>query len=451
MKYTNSSLATYRKISPNKYSPRRHDFDRFTIHHMAWVQCTSKKCADSFASSSRQASATYCIGYDGDIAQSVDEKDAPWTSSSSDNDNRAITFEVANSKGAPNWEVSDKSYKALINLMVDICQRYGKTKVLWFGNKDKALAYEPKSNEVVMTVHQWFSATACPGPYLMSKMGDIANKVNTQLQKAGDSTQSAPKTTETKKTEEYSVEKDIWDFLKSKGLSDFAVAGIMGNLRAESALSPINLQNSFEKKLGYDDITYTQAVDNGLYNNFVHDGAGYGLAQWTYHSRKQNLLVYARNRRVSIGDLHMQLDFLWNEMQNYTTMMTELKNARKIKDASDSFLFRFERPANQGSSVQLARASYATEYFNKFGNATAKQEEKKSSKLYKVQVGAFRDKTNADKRVSYLSTIGIKAIIKTAGSYYKVQAGAFSSKTNAEVLLMKVKNAGFEDAYITYE
>ena len=147
----------------------------------------------------------------------------------------------------------------------------------------------------------------------------------------------------------------------------------------------------------------------------------------------------------------MQLDFLWNEMQNYTTMMTELKNARKIKDASDSFLFRFERPANQGSSVQLARASYATEYFNKFGSATAKQEEKKPSKLYKVQVGAFRDKTNADKRVSYLSTIGIKAIIKTAGSYYKVQAGAFSSKTNAEVLLMKVKNAGFEDAYITYE
>lgn len=452
MGYSNSSLVTYRKISPNKYSPRNHAIDRITIHHMAWVQCTSKKCADSFASSSRQASSTYCIGYDGDISQAVDEKDAPWTSSSYENDNRAVTIEVANSKGAPNWEVSDKSYKALIALVTDICVRNGKNKIIWFDDKDKTLAYKPKSNEMIMTVHRWFSATACPGPYLYSKMGDIAKQVNARIQKVGDSTKSTPKSTETKETkDDDSVEKKIWDFLKSKNLNDFAIAGIMGNLRAESALSPINLQNSFEKKLGYNDISYTQAVDNGLYNNFVHDGAGYGLAQWTYYSRKQGLLVYARNRRTSVGDLQTQLEFLWKEMQNYTTMMKELNEADNIKDASDSFLFRFERPANQGSSVQLTRASYATEYFNKFSTDKAKNTTAKTTgKLYKVQVGAFRDKENADKRVEYLSKLGVKAIIKQAGSYYKVQAGAFSSKTNAEVLLTKIQNAGFEDAYITY-
>lgn len=448
---SNSSLVTYTKLSPNCYKPRKYPISRFTIHHMAWVQCTSKKCADSFASSSRSASATYCIGYDGDIAQSVKEENAPWTSSDYDNDNRAITFEVANSKGAPNWEVSDKSYKALINLMIDCCKRNGKTKVIWLGSKDKSLAYKPKDNEMLMTVHQWFHATACPGPYLMSKMGDIANKVNAGLQKAGDSSQSTQKTTDTKETmEDDSNEKKIWDFLKSKGLNDFAVAGIMGNLRAESALSPINLQNSFEKKLGYNDITYTQAVDNGIYNNFVHDGAGYGLAQWTYYSRKQNLLVYARNRKVSIGDLQMQLEFLWKEMQNYSTMMKELNTATTVRDASNSFLFRFERPADQGGDEQDKRAEYGLEYYNKFSGKTPTETAKEVKKLYRVQVGAFRDKSNAEKRAKYLADIGIKAIIKQAGNYYKVQAGAFSSKSNAEATLAKIQNAGFEDAYITY-
>lgn len=445
---SNSSLVTYTKLSPNCYKPRKYPISRFTIHHMAWVMCTSKKCADSFASPSRSASATYCIGYDGDISQSVKEENAPWTSSSYDNDNRAITFEVANSKGGPNWEVSDKSYKALINLMVDCCKRNGKTKVIWLGDKEKSLAYKPASNEMLMTVHRWFSSTACPGPYLMSKMGDIANKVNAQLQKAGDPVQSTPEPIETK--EEDSVEKKIWDFLKSKGLNDFAVAGIMGNLRAESALSPINLQNSFEKKLGYNDKTYTQAVDKGTYNNFIHDGAGYGLAQWTYYSRKQGLLMYARSQNKSIGDLQMQLEFLWKEMQNYTTMMSELKSANTIRDASNSFLFRFERPANQGAGVQDARTNYGVTYYNKFSNKVPTETAKETTKLYKVQVGAFKEKANAEKRVKYLATIEVKAIIKQAGSYYKVQAGAFSKKSNAEALLTKIQNAGFEDAYITY-
>lgn len=83
-----------------------------------------------------------------------------------------------------------------------------------------------------------------------------------------------------------SVEQQIWNYFKSKGMTDAGVAGLMGNLYAESALNPTNLQNSYEKKLGYTDAEYTFAVDNGLYNNFVKDSAGYGLAQWTYWSRK---------------------------------------------------------------------------------------------------------------------------------------------------------------------
>ena len=84
----------------------------------------------------------------------------------------------------------------------------------------------------------------------------------------------------------------------------------MGNLYAESGLSPINLQNSYNTKLKYSDAAYTDAVDNGKYTNFVKDSAGYGLAQWTYWSRKQNLLNYAKSTGKSIGDLNMQLEFL---------------------------------------------------------------------------------------------------------------------------------------------
>ena len=89
-------------------------------------------------------------------------------------------------------------------------------------------------------------------------------------------------------------EEKIWNYLVGKGLSDAGAAGLMGNLYAESALNPKNLQNSYEKTLGYTDDSYTAAVDDGTYSNFVRDSAGYGLAQWTFWSRKQNMLEFAR-------------------------------------------------------------------------------------------------------------------------------------------------------------
>ena len=99
--------------------------------------------------------------------------------------------------------------------------------------------------------------------------------------------------------------KIIWDFLKKEGFSDFGVAGLMGNLDAESALRPNNLQDTYSRSLGLSDAEYTARVDNGTYTKFVHDEAGYGLAQWTYWSRKENLLNYAKSKKKSIGDLEM--------------------------------------------------------------------------------------------------------------------------------------------------
>ena len=97
------------------------------------------------------------------------------------------------------------------------------------------------------------------------------------------------------------MEKRIWDFLKAEGFNDFGIAGLMGNLFAESRLLPNNMEDKYQSKLGYNDESYTRAVDNNTYTNFVKDAVGYGLAQWTYWTRKQNLLNFARkNNNITI-------------------------------------------------------------------------------------------------------------------------------------------------------
>ncbi|MBQ8780551.1 MAG: fibronectin type III domain-containing protein, partial [Oscillospiraceae bacterium] len=160
---------------------------------------------------------------------------------------------------------------------------------------------------------------------------------------------------------------DMWDYLFSRIGNAYGVAALLGNLEAESALRSNNLQNSYESALGFTDSSYTVAVDNGTYTNFVHDDAGYGLAQWTYYSRKQNLLNYAKSKNVSIADMQMQLEFLVSELANsYSKVYSTLKNATSIKEASDCILTQFERPADQSDKVKNYRASLAQKYYDKF-------------------------------------------------------------------------------------
>lgn len=158
----------------------------------------------------------------------------------------------------------------------------------------------------------------------------------------------------------------IWDFLLARIHNPCGVAGLMGNLRAESALNPRNLQNSYEKKLGYTDDTYTAAVDSGTYRDFVHDGAGYGLAQWTYWSRKQRLLFMAQERGTSVGDLDTQLECLWTELQANSAVLKVLESATTVREASDVVLVKFERPANQSDEVKAKREAYGIQYYNDF-------------------------------------------------------------------------------------
>ena len=179
MSYTNSKLATYKKLSPNHSGKRTHAIDRITPHCVVG-QLSAETVASIFVPTSRQASCNYAIGYDGKVALIVEEKNRSWCSSSSANDQRAVTIEVASDLKHP-YAMKDAAYQKLIDLCEDICKRYKKTKLIWIADQSKALSYTPKSNEMQLTVHRWFANKACPGDWLFNRLDDVAAEVTKRL------------------------------------------------------------------------------------------------------------------------------------------------------------------------------------------------------------------------------------------------------------------------------
>ena len=178
-KVSNSSLVNYTKLSPNHSGARTHRIDRISPHCVVG-QCSVETLGNIFAPTSRQASCNYGIGPDGRVGMYVEEKNRSWCTSSSANDQRAVTIECASDTKAP-YAFKDIVYERLIDLCEDICRRNGKKKLLWISDKAKALAYEPKSDEMLLTVHRWFANKSCPGDWLMARMDDLASKVTARL------------------------------------------------------------------------------------------------------------------------------------------------------------------------------------------------------------------------------------------------------------------------------
>lgn len=466
MKFTNSPLVTYTRLSSHHSGQRNHDIDTITIHCIVG-QWTAKQGCDYFATTDRECSSNYVVGKDGSIGLSVEEKNRSWCTSSGANDHRAITIEVASDTAHP-YAVTDKAYAALIDLVTDICKRNNIKELKWKADKS-LIGQVDKQN---MTVHRWFANKSCPGEYLYERHGQIAAEVNARLGvdtppaagevaefslgdvvriKEGVTTYSDGKKMsswvpssklyvrgfkdnnrviistlqsgditgvvfasdlvlvqavakpEDKPVEEVNPspappeeapapapvlptgaastgskedEKKLWDFLIARIGNEYGVAGLMGNLYAESALRSNNLQGTYEKSLGYTDDTYTAGVDNGTYTNFVKDSAGYGLAQWTFWSRKQALLEYAKSVNKSISDFDMQMEFLWNELsKNYKSTLEALKSANSVREASTYVLIHYEAPANQGEEAQTKRADYSLKYYDAYGTPVEIPEE----------------------------------------------------------------------------
>ena len=204
----------------------------------------------------------------------------------------------------------------------------------------------------------------CPD-WSMAPVGPVPEDAQTVI----DPPEQQPATPATDDTAKY-----IWDYLMAKIGNPYGVAGLMGNLFCESGLRPNNVQNSYEASLHMGDAEYTAAVDSGKYTAFVKDAVGYGLAQWTYWTRKQGLLDAAKAANKSVGDINVQLDYMIKELETHykDRVLSALKSAKSVKAASDIVLTEYEKPANQSEQVMLKRAAAGQEYYNKFsGSAPA--------------------------------------------------------------------------------
>lgn len=209
----------------------------------------------------------------------------------------------------------------------------------------------------------------------------------------------------------------IWYNLSLLIKNPYGIAAVLGNLYAESGLIQTNLQNSYERKLGMSDTEYTRAVDLGEYKDFATDGAGYGLAQWTYKSRKKNLEGMAKTMNVSIGYLYHQICFLMLELCNYSDVLKGLRDAKTIKEASDLMYYVYESPASshdEKSSAADKRAEYSQYFYDEFKDVMA------SDKFqYECSVLSVGSKGDAVKKLQQnLITLGYDLGEKGAdGSY----------------------------------
>lgn len=165
----NSPFIDYIYLSPNANFPREGAIEKITIHHMAG-DLKLETLGERFSNRDRQVSANYAVDSSGQVALYVEEANRAWTSSSRENDNLAVTIEVANDEIGNDWHVSDAAYEALVNLCVDICKRNGIKELRYTG--------DTRGN---LTLHKMFTDTECPGPYLEGRMEEIAGAVNSRL------------------------------------------------------------------------------------------------------------------------------------------------------------------------------------------------------------------------------------------------------------------------------
>lgn len=205
-----SKLVSYERYVGNCSSRQGYKVTRIIPHHQAG-NLSLGTLGNVMAS--RGSSATYGIDSDGNIGQYVPESQRPWTTSSWDADCCAVTIEVANDGGAPDWHVSDKANEALINLCVDICKRNGITSLNYTGDRNGN-----------MHMHKWYSNTSCPGPYLSSKFPYIAAEVNKRLNGSANAIPSNPVT----------PSNDLSKYTDAQ-LADKVIAGQFGNGDARKA------------------------------------------------------------------------------------------------------------------------------------------------------------------------------------------------------------------------
>lgn len=201
----------------------------------------------------------------------------------------------------------------------------------------------------------------------------------------------------------------IWKKLYEEIKNPYGVAGLMGNLYAESSLNPICKTGGPPEV----DERYVEFVDNGsiTVDIFAHDKAAFGLAQWCYWSRKEQLYLFAKETKRSIGDLEMQIEYLLKELKTYKTVWKTLQEAKSIQEASDIVLLRYEKPANTSDKVKAKRASYGAIYFENYPveENEPKEEQKPQVKIVTTTIGNVNLRCGNGKKYAAVGMTGSMA------------------------------------------
>lgn len=343
------------KFNFNLGSISRLDPGYIAIHYVGATGSAKQNC-EYYAGGNRNASAHYFVDHNGDVYQSVEDQNIAWHCGATTyrhpecRNANSIGIELCcRTTGNPNnadanWYFEDATVASAIAL-----------------TKELMAKYNIPADHVVR--HYDITGKICPAPYVFNTGKHTWDQFQAAIRETSPNIQNG--TNSQKETDEL-----IWDAFRSFGFPEVVTAAWLGNLKAESDLRANNLQNTYEKTLGMTDDEYTSAVDSGAYgkDRFYNDKAGYGLAQWTFWSRKKALYEYVvEQKRVSIGDTQAQIEFLLHELsRDYAGLVARLKACATIKEASDLILTQFEQPANQSDFVKNTRTSYSEELYKKF-------------------------------------------------------------------------------------
>ena len=334
------------------------------LHSVGCSQPSASVFVKNWNSASHDKSCAHAFidGNDGTVYQTLPWNHRGWHAGGSAN-NTHIGVEMCEPScikyvGGATFTCSD------INTARSVAKRTYESAVDLFAKLCKEFNLNPMADGVIISHSEGYKRGVASGhadPEHLWKQLGLSYTMNTfrEAVRSKLGTQTTPAT-------ESNCEKHIWDYLLSAIGNEYGVAGLMGNLYAESGLKANNLQNSFNKKFNLMDEEYTMLVDDGLYPYFVTDGAGYGLAQWTYHTRKQSLFNFAKKKGKSIGDIDMQLEFLVSELKGYKTVWQILVSSKNVSDAAVAVLTGFEKPADQSITVKNKRTQFGQTYYYKY-------------------------------------------------------------------------------------
>ena len=238
----------------------------------------------------------------------------------------------------------------------------------------------------------------------------------------------------------------VFDYLIKEIKNEIGVYAIMGNIEAESNFNSKNLQNTFNTKYNISDADYTTKIDTNSITEteFIRDGSGYGLCQWTWWSRKEGLYDLAKRLNTSISDPSMQLDYLLIELKTkYIPLFAKLQNATDLYIATKDFMFDFENPYDKSEKQISKRFEYAKRIKEILSNTN------KNSEKHYIQLGAYHNKKYCEDfinryRTSIQSICGNAPTMKYSNSWYRPIVEINDTYENTIQCCKKLKQYGYD-------